>query len=199
MNKKTIITQVLLLVIITTVTIYLMVSYETSEEKVEKPFPKFILPLVYGEEYQIPEWVKGVASFWVEGNISDTEFGDAIKFLLEHEIIIIDGYGKIVEKYMVVEDYELKVTTDKESYVRDAIMMVSGTLPDYGSSSVTFMLTDPNNMIMFMKSVISDGDGTYSMDVKLGSDIMKESGTYTLTANYKGEKVQTTIKYSVAD
>ncbi len=25
-------------------------------------------------QYEIPSWVKGVANFWVEGNISDSEF-----------------------------------------------------------------------------------------------------------------------------
>ena len=29
----------------------------------------------------IPAWVKGVANFWVEGNISDSEFGESISFL----------------------------------------------------------------------------------------------------------------------
>jgi len=147
----------------------------------------------------IPSWIKVVAGAWSENEITDSEYRDAMTFLIEHEIITIPGYGKIVEESVIEEDVILTLTTDKESYVRDEIMIVSGTLPDYGSNSVTLMLTDPNNMIMSMKNVISDGDGAYSMDMRLDSDIMKESGTYTLTSNYKGEKVQTTIEYSVAD
>ena len=39
---------------------------------------------------EIPAWVKGVANFWVEGNISDTEFGESISFLIEQKIIQVE-------------------------------------------------------------------------------------------------------------
>jgi len=42
---------------------------------------------ISAQESQIPAWVKGVANFWVEGNISDGEFGEAITFLIEQNII----------------------------------------------------------------------------------------------------------------
>ncbi len=38
----------------------------------------------------IPEWVKGVFVFWSEGNISDEELKNAIKFLVDHGIIILN-------------------------------------------------------------------------------------------------------------
>jgi len=38
----------------------------------------------------IPEWVKGVFTFWTNGNISDDELKNAIKFLVESGIIEID-------------------------------------------------------------------------------------------------------------
>jgi len=38
----------------------------------------------------IPAWVKGVANFWVEGNISDSEFGESISFLIEQNIIQVE-------------------------------------------------------------------------------------------------------------
>ena len=46
--------------------------------------PILLIP-VYAQEStsEIPAWVKGVANFWVEGNISDQEFGEAISFLIE--------------------------------------------------------------------------------------------------------------------
>lgn len=56
-----------------------------------------ILPLllvpIYAQETstEIPSWVKGVANFWVEGNMDDNEFGEAITFLIEQEIIEIDS------------------------------------------------------------------------------------------------------------
>jgi len=44
----------------------------------------------YSSSYDIPSWVKGVANFWVEGNISDDEFGEAITFLIEQEILRVE-------------------------------------------------------------------------------------------------------------
>lgn len=44
----------------------------------------------YSSSYDIPSWVKGVANFWVEGNISDDEFGEAITFLIEQKILRVE-------------------------------------------------------------------------------------------------------------
>jgi len=46
-----------------------------------------IILSISAQESQIPAWVKGVANFWVEGNISDDEFGEAVTFLIEQKII----------------------------------------------------------------------------------------------------------------
>ena len=45
---------------------------------------------VYADD-GIPAWVKGVANFWVDGNITDAEFVDAIEFLIENGIIKVDN------------------------------------------------------------------------------------------------------------
>jgi len=45
----------------------------------------------------VPEWFKGVAGFWAEGNISTAEFLSGITFLLEQEIITVEGYGLLTE------------------------------------------------------------------------------------------------------
>ncbi len=60
----------------------------------------WILPLILGlivipvtisaQSTEIPAWVKGVANFWAEGNITDNEFGEAITFLIEQEIIKVE-------------------------------------------------------------------------------------------------------------
>jgi len=45
---------------------------------------------ISAQSTEIPSWVKGVANFWAEGNINDGEFGEAISFLIEQEIIKVD-------------------------------------------------------------------------------------------------------------
>jgi len=54
-------------------------------------------------KYSIPAWVKGVANFWVEGNISDTEFGESISFLIEQNILRVE----------MPDDSEWKAEADK--------------------------------------------------------------------------------------
>ena len=38
-------------------------------------------------QYDIPAWVKGVAGFWAEDKITDSEFGEGLSFLIDNEII----------------------------------------------------------------------------------------------------------------
>ena len=38
----------------------------------------------------VPEWIKNTALWYGEGNISETEFLNAIKFLIENEVITIE-------------------------------------------------------------------------------------------------------------
>lgn len=85
--------------------------------------PILLVP-VYAQEAttDIPVWVKGVANFWVEGNISDDEFGEAITFLIEQGIFKIDSVT-IPESIQVISDgekrlYELEIK-NLEDEVKD--------------------------------------------------------------------------------
>ena len=53
----------------------------------------FGINTVYADD-SIPAWVKGVAGFWVDGNITDAEFVEAIEFLIDSGIIQVDNYIK---------------------------------------------------------------------------------------------------------
>ena len=44
---------------------------------------------VWAQEGEVPGWIKQVAGFWSDGQISDDEFLQAIKFLIQNDIIII--------------------------------------------------------------------------------------------------------------
>ncbi len=45
---------------------------------------------ISAQSTEIPGWIKGVANFWAEGNINDSEFGEAISFLIEQGIIVVN-------------------------------------------------------------------------------------------------------------
>ena len=42
---------------------------------------------VSAESNSVPSWIKNTASFWVDGNVSDTEFLNAMEFLIGEGII----------------------------------------------------------------------------------------------------------------
>jgi len=68
---------------------------------------------------EIPSWVKGVANFWVDGNISDSDFGDAISFLIEQNIIQVempdtdDNQNSNTIRNLEVENKKLKIENMK--------------------------------------------------------------------------------------
>lgn len=39
----------------------------------------------------VPEWIKNTAKWWAEGKITETEFLNAIKFLIEKNIIVVES------------------------------------------------------------------------------------------------------------
>ena len=49
-------------------------------------------------QYEIPSWVKGIAGFWAEGNISDEEFGEGISFLIENQVIKVPLVQKLIDE-----------------------------------------------------------------------------------------------------
>ena len=49
----------------------------------------FVSSVNFANAESIPEWVKGVAGFWADGSISENEFLNAIKFLIEKDVIVI--------------------------------------------------------------------------------------------------------------
>ena len=48
-----------------------------------------ILTLSYSEKI-VPDWIKNTAKWYGEGTISEQEYLDSIKFLIENDIITID-------------------------------------------------------------------------------------------------------------
>jgi len=54
-------------------------------------------------QYEIPSWVKGVAAFWAEGNISDEEFGEGLTFLIDSEIIKVPKIQELENRIAELE------------------------------------------------------------------------------------------------
>ena len=63
----------------------------------------FSIPVFGQTDVEIPSWVKGVANFWVEDEINDGEFVEALEFLIDSNIIQL-GDTKIMSDPVVEEN-----------------------------------------------------------------------------------------------
>jgi len=145
------------------------------------------------EENEIPVWVKAIFGYYVEGLIDDTELIEAIEFLIESEIIVIEGYGKIIniEEPIDPQPMTLTVNTDQETYQQGDTIEISGTVPNNNSDTVTIMMVTPDNLILTIQQVSSTLDGTYYDDIK--TENIVEYGEYTINIQYDGEKIKKKI------
>jgi hypothetical protein len=55
-------------------------------------------------QYDIPSWVKGVAGFWAEDKISDSEFGEGLSFLIDNKIIKVPLIQELENEIAQLED-----------------------------------------------------------------------------------------------
>ena len=62
-----------------------------------------IIPSVFAEE-KVPDWVKNNAGWWADNHISDSEFVNAIEFLIKEGIIKIDAKAAS-EKSDIIPDW----------------------------------------------------------------------------------------------
>ena len=77
---------------------------------------------VSAEEGLIPTWIKSTASFWVEGDISDSEFITALQFLVKERILVIPSEQNEKTDVFQLSVKELKdqaVSWDYKDILRD--------------------------------------------------------------------------------
>lgn len=82
------------------------------------------------EHSGIPAWVKGVANFWVQGNITDDEFLEAIEFLINSGTIVIDQ--AVEEEYFdkPESDVEESTTPDEPEAIQKSDEIEEPTLTE---------------------------------------------------------------------
>lgn len=55
-------------------------------------------------DYQIPSWVKGIAGFWAEDKITDSEFAEGLTFLIDNDIIKVPKIVELENKIVQLEN-----------------------------------------------------------------------------------------------
>jgi hypothetical protein len=75
------------------------------------------------EESIVPSWVKNSAKWWSDGQVSDSEFLDAVKYLINQKIIRIENHSESKIDSVVLPS----VFTDKQTYQMGEEIEISGS------------------------------------------------------------------------
>jgi len=167
--------------------------------------------------YEIPAWVKGIAGFWAEGNITDSEFGEGLTFLIDSGIITIPKIAELENRIAELEDENAQLRENKATPSQDPIpssstVSVSTTKPNYSegetiviSGKVSLIIGNtPLTIQMFTEGDLVDiaqvkimNNGSYSHTVLAEGPLWNEQGDYEIRVSYGIDNVvETTFSYT---
>ena len=66
-------------------------------EEISLNYEKIIYSNTSDSTKKIPDWIKSTAKFWVDRNVSDREFTDALGFLVKERIIEVEVQSQLEE------------------------------------------------------------------------------------------------------
>jgi hypothetical protein len=92
----------------------------------------------------------------------------------------------------------LPVSSDLEIYANGGSVTISGTIPDYNSSSgagLTYLIVSPDNNIVGIGQLIPSSDGSFTKSFVAGGPLWKLAGDYTVKLQYGADKSEITINY----
>jgi len=87
---------------------------------------------VFGAENNIPTWIKNNAKWWSEGTVSDSEFLNAMEYLINQNIIKVGNHSEAKTDSVILPS----VTTDKRTYQMGEEIQISGSGFENGTVGV---------------------------------------------------------------
>ena len=156
-----------------------------------------IFSIASAEEGLIPSWIKNTAGFWVEDQISDSEFIQALQFMISNGIIQIPTQSEDTLKELEDENEQLKVEITS---LKSQLNTQSGRIQDplkidfkeYFSKSYGFAFNIPDSWYekisdencLLLISEMPKGAGT-SLCVVRETKVPMEYGQELLDTIYK--------------
>lgn len=67
-------------------------------EEVSLNFEKLVYNPAVNSQVNVPEWIKSTAKFWIDGDVSDKEFVDALGFLVKQKVIDVNVESNLTEE-----------------------------------------------------------------------------------------------------
>ena len=107
-----------------------------------------LLTLISAEnESLIPDWIKNTARFWVEGKVSDSEFINALQYMIKNGIIEIpkeDELPLFPLDCLITSDGGTIINTEKGDCYTDSISKIvdGDTIHDNSGNSIRLVLVD---------------------------------------------------------
>ncbi len=165
------------------------------------------------DKYVIPDWVKRIAEFWVQDKITDTDFGEALGFLIDREIIKVPKveYLQSQVSSLAEENSQLKFELEKEGlanpiyvYTNRDVIVEDGTVVVFGEVSkirdglpVKLEITDPEGELISITQMDVSSQGKFGTFVKSGGPHWRMSGDYTVKVQYGTESrtAETTFQF----
>ncbi len=177
------------------------------------------MPAVSAQSSDVPDWVKNNAKWWAEGKISDQEYLDAVKFLVDNQIIKVQTFSPLL-----AESENGFVSTNEN--VLEAILvqfyrgefsekLIIDTFSRFNSGNDLTLLTelrdlgyesyflleslpskDKADFYKIVSKYINTGKKPQRFDVKI-SGIMTDGSTIISSNHIKCQVAQYSISYQV--
>ena len=66
----------------------------------------------YAQEPEIPSWIKTIAGFWANDQITDLEFLGALQYLIDHELLLTSSSSKPTDAELAKEAQEIPINEE---------------------------------------------------------------------------------------
>jgi len=174
-------------------------------------------------QYDIPAWVKGIAGFWAEDKITDSEFGEGLAFLIDNEIIKVPKIQELQNKITQLEDENaelrkmkgiprpeptpepeptptttsINVQTDDSNYDEGDTIVVSGSVSTIiGNTPIIVHLFSEGNLVELAQITVAQ-DGTFTKIFLAEGTLWKEHGDYLVRISYgEGNIAETEFSFT---
>jgi len=161
----------------------------------------------YSSSFDIPDWIRGVAGFWAEEKITDDDFGEALTFLIENEIIVIPQIEELRSQILelenenaglreqlanldnnlpppLIQSSEIDLSLSKTSYKEGETIVISGRVATIiDDAPFTIHIFNQGNLIEIAQLVVAQ-DGSFTHTIIAQGPQWQNEGDYTVRASY---------------
>lgn len=140
-------------------------------------------------KYDIPSWIKGVAGFWSEGKITDEDFGDALSFLIDNDIITIPKIKQLQDENTRLQSENTKLKTENTKFGFDiapkkitSVIEPSTSVTVKGSEFSGVTCHRDSSSYVMIDGKFTNNDDKYYAEIHIQGALLDESGNVLATS-----------------